>query len=212
MPVYLRPRYFGELPREEAIERIDPLGCILNGAYPIGVYFVNPNAAADEPPSDKVTYLNPPVGEMLGWIEKETHKLTIGMLVHKEGRTYIEDENDKWINDFTNQLMWIRFNNPALLTSYKEEDQLTIAGEFKGTIVATQKQLPDLKREVLWMDIEGDLHLGKRINYEEMEISTYGGQDDLIKSLSNFPFWLSIPTTYIAYRLKLGDEPLDKGE
>ncbi|MCW6598808.1 hypothetical protein [Yersinia ruckeri] len=212
MPVRLRPRYFGELTREEAIERIDPLGCILNGAYPIGAYFVDPNSVANEPPSSKVTYLNPPVGEMLGWIEKETSKLTIGMLVHKDGHTYLEDHNDKWINNFTNQKIWIRFNNPALLRGYKEEDQLTVDGKFSSNVVLTSKHPPQLKREVLWIDIEGDFHLGKRINDEEMEITTYGGQEDLIKSLNNFPYWVDMPMTYIAHRLNLGDEPLDEGE
>lgn len=205
MPVRLRPRYFGELSREEILKRLDPLDCILNGAFPTGVFFTEHFVE-----NYTTLVVKPPFGEMLGWLEKETNKLTIGMLVHKEGYTYIEDEDDKWLAEYSQQKIWIRFDNPVLLSSYKEEDQLTVAGEFSGNVVATHKQLPDLKREVLWMDTEGDIHLGKRINNEEMEISTYGGQDDLIKSLNNFPFWLSIPTTYIAHRLKLGDEPLDE--
>lgn len=196
MSIRLSPAYFHKIPEAERVRRLDPLNSILGGAKPVESYMV-PGENLQRPDLAKV----PPQGEMLGWISLD-RELTIGML---DG-SIICDLDDQPLTELCDQRSWIRFDNPELVRAFTSNQVLSHEGWINVQIKLTEREQPKLRRTVIWIDSEGDQHLGKLTDETTVEYQCYGGQDEILKSINEFPYWMDIPFNAINRDLHIGDD------
>ncbi|TPG59984.1 hypothetical protein [Ewingella americana] len=196
---------------EGILDRLDPLNIILNGALPKSIKVI----ARDGWPE---------IGRMVGWIDLDK-KFYVGHLLpaevihgttiqHVQVQPYVDEDIN---SHFSSRVMvrkanedqflyWIEFEGEEHLTYYKENKRFSNIGEMVSFLRRSSVQPPAFNYEVIWLDNEGEYHLGKLISDDQIELKSYSRTEDVLRSISGFPFWISAPKRAIASTLGFEEE------